>query len=1436
MAKLSKFVKNNRTTTEPGFVLDARQAAEQQKEIEENLGKAVPIVGDVSVKDTKTFEKSPMIPYGVMGQYNQAANMGNLQDVKNSVTGDTNSSIAMVEENLLATQENLANLSGDVEGISNLLDDQVDELNHIKSVVLPHKADLVNGLIPADQIPGSYDELIYLEYATENVGDLPTDEVEEGAVALQTSNLTMYHNIAPSGVAANWAPYPGEQGKMYIVIATGAYYKNQYRWGLNSLVDMTSTPQIASEQDAIEGTNPSRMMAPLTSMKQWDNNTKNRPVVELGGVSVVEAITDVHSSVATLAGNIINLGAEAEALKADVAEIQDKPSWKYQDTTEVVPGPVLNDHPYWAESNDPLTEGLDLLNFKFLPAGMVRHAASSPFFITHGGYGVTNFGFLWSAIEDWDYNNNRGRRAICVDSFSPTLDLFNLIDIPGADLPGGRTRMATSVRPVRDCTSLELAYPDGTLLLPAGKGKTEVVLPSETPGSGNNEILDVPTYYHYNYPDDGGVYEEPAVKIGNHIWCSNNLVAQYKSDGTPFTLISTHPENGDKYNDDDATLWANDTIGCILSPLDSGDNAYYPNGQPYTNKYGFMYDLTAVENGLIIPGWRLPGQAEYDNLTVRASAAAVAHNLPATHAGMVLKSNRQLNHDITITTPGTSDSPVIIPENNKKVPAFVIDYSEGIGDAPFLVVDPSQHKGVYPLVAVHFSLDSSFPYTWFWDGESIENNIEFPSKKLNEYDTDSNVLQQWADLTGLHSIAMVYLPSVNGVYLFVPAVPNHLSIQPGNKALTGIKVDPINDGTSESVKPGLVFQSIVGLMRASNLRILDIPYYQGGPGSQCYSIEMCEKLIDYHCNARVIGGDIFYNCVSLRNLNIPNCEVLDEVPNDFFTKLCDNSLTSITLNTKLRYGAINSETGELYPNGIHPAVLALIDYRGIHITWRMPFEQKVEKYKADLDRYTNRLRLDQMPYFDESFSYGVSFPVGVYGDNNPTCTRIGNMDYHKSLPIQSKMRGCLLNTKGEVFHYLNPNNWNDSVILPNGEGVSVSLDGTMGDVMVEIPEHFRKVTRDGGFISVRLSEYPIEGYLRVSKHYVGAYEASLYSSGSGSRHVCSVVNDSPNYRGGSAGDVSLEAFDDTPKTMLGRPSTNLTLQEFLSYCYNKLIGDSEPDQQLCWAPQDINSINAVTWLYTVEYASKDIQQPFNSVLTPEGFRQGGLGNGVTDFAEWAAFNGNDAVVPCGATNSLGNFSGVYSHFVFKQEAPGNILRELSVPRYRGIENLFGHLYKWVSGLNIINNSTSMGIYRIKDKSDYMEFLSTQGQADSPTLEFLASIDWANGWLVDIVGNSYGDILPFVTTDTLQNDHNFFCDYVYALYNASGNGTPVQMAALYGGNAFGAFSPGLFHFNIEARVQERASYCTTRLMYLPDDKKPNYLEEVVVTETDQQGKH
>lgn len=180
-----------------------------------------------------------------------------------------------------------------------------------------------------------------------------------------------------------------------------------------------------------------------------------------------------------------------------------------------------------------------------------------------------------------------------------------------------------------------------------------------------------------------------------------------------------------------------------------------------------------------------------------------------------------------------------------------------------------------------------------------------------------------------------------------------------------------------------------------------------------------------------------------------------------------------------------------------------------------PYDLYVEV--LDIDGESKKAALAALlPYLEEQCAYGIEFDTTV---SSPACTRIGNSDLHRKLPIQSRMRGCLLNDDGKVVEYLNPMDWTGH-----------QREGGRGQVMVEIPMHYRRFETDGTKRRVLLSEFPLPGYHCVPTAYVSAYEAAMQRS---TGKLASVVNLSADYRGGftgeSHGTIHTAASSDDPR-------------------------------------------------------------------------------------------------------------------------------------------------------------------------------------------------------------------------------------------------------------------------------------------------------------------
>ena len=370
------------------------------------------------------------------------------------------------------------------------------------------------------------------------------------------------------------------------------------------------------------------------------------------------------------------------------------------------------------------------------------------------------------------------------------------------------------------------------------------------------------------------------------------------------------------------------------------------------------------------------------------------------------------------------------------------------------------------------------------------------------------------------------------------------------------------------------------------------------------------------------------------------------------------------------------------------------------------------------------------PLLEQYYSYGIEKDFRI---NTSNCIRVGNLDLHRSLPIQSKMRGCLLDDDGNIIEYLPDNDW-----------TTATRDGSKGQVMVHIPHHYRRFyTKDNNnIICARISELPLKGYHYVPDMFISAYEASIeHSTGK----LCSVMNDSADYRGGN----NNSKWDGTYRSLLGRPVTNISRSQFRSAARKRNITNTS------WNCYLYNVHKALFWLYIIEYANFNSQIDYTSEFTLDGFKQGGLGIGVSNLTstEWN-FNGSNPFVPCGYTDSLGNNTGVVSYTIYNEE--GSNFKTVNVPRYRGIENLFGHIWKLIDGINVRISPTENNGGDNLSKVFVCEDLSKLNDITYNGYKYIGNVSRLVGYTKKIIFGEYGEIIPFSTTS--DSNSSILCDY------------------------------------------------------------------------------
>jgi hypothetical protein len=453
---------------------------------------------------------------------------------------------------------------------------------------------------------------------------------------------------------------------------------------------------------------------------------------------------------------------------------------------------------------------------------------------------------------------------------------------------------------------------------------------------------------------------------------------------------------------------------------------------------------------------------------------------------------------------------------------------------------------------------------------------------------------------------------------------------------------------------------------------------------------------------------------------------------------------------------------------------------------------ELENAKALLNELNTKMNvlMDDMDV-EAKFAYGVQWDKTA---TSPDCTRVGNMLLHAMLPVQSQMRGCLLNDNGEVVKYLAESGWTEE-----------TLDGSMGQVMVEIPEFYWKFTESGNTQTVMLSQVPIEGYTKVPKRYVSAYEATIDNNGntgttnSSQYKLASVKNTTARYRGCN----NVASNDETYKSGLGMPRTNLSLQIYRESARRRKPSTYE------WNCYDYMTHKILYWLFVVEFATRHTQKAFDNTTTISGYKTGGLGNGVTtvNYTEWTNLYGNYPIVPCGTSDSLGNGTGEVSYAVPSSGA-GDTWTTVKVPRYRGIENPFGHIWKQTDGIKVEvepggTTSGESKVYVCYTPSNY------NSTSDVANYNYIGNEERSQGNVKEIFFGPSGDLFTSVNGG---GSNTYYGDYHYV----KTDNTAIEYRSVrFGGSANCGAAAGFVCTSSNNGLSTTNSIYGSRLCFIPD---------------------
>lgn len=373
---------------------------------------------------------------------------------------------------------------------------------------------------------------------------------------------------------------------------------------------------------------------------------------------------------------------------------------------------------------------------------------------------------------------------------------------------------------------------------------------------------------------------------------------------------------------------------------------------------------------------------------------------------------------------------------------------------------------------------------------------------------------------------------------------------------------------------------------------------------------------------------------------------------------------------------------------------------------------------------------EDIPDLEERYAYGVEWDTA---SSSPDGVRVGNMQLHRELPIQSKIRGVILDNKGGIKSYLNNSNWSN-----------INTEYLTESVMTEIPEHWYKLYQYGTKFRMMLSAIPLPGYSHINQFYISSFESGIDRSSSTLISSYGVGSTNVNKRGGD----NTAEWDSTYRSLLGRPVTNLTRDQFRQAARKRGSG---------WEMYTYGAHKTLFWLFAVEYATLNSQKPFNAQKDANGFSQGGLGNGPTQMTDWTNFNNNNPLIQCGYTNEFGNGSGEKAYVV--KNASDGTHATLMANRYRGIENPFGHIWKHTDGANIQVTTGDSGLSILWTTSDPSNFSDTSYTG----YDKKGNVCRINGHVKKMLLGEDGDI---IATEVGGSTSTYWCDNYYTSTSVS----------------------------------------------------------------------
>lgn len=373
---------------------------------------------------------------------------------------------------------------------------------------------------------------------------------------------------------------------------------------------------------------------------------------------------------------------------------------------------------------------------------------------------------------------------------------------------------------------------------------------------------------------------------------------------------------------------------------------------------------------------------------------------------------------------------------------------------------------------------------------------------------------------------------------------------------------------------------------------------------------------------------------------------------------------------------------------------------------------------------------------------------------------------------------CIVTDDGKVLAYYGEPGYSETgktTVEIQKDSVTYPV-GTIVQVMVEQPKFYYKVVplqlepiTDGIGYHLRKARYyvsdtPKVGFkvhpafvrngVEVDKIYLSAYEGSIYDVSAGTY----LLNDEQ---------VADFNADKLSSIAYAKPASGLT-QNLTRANMRKLANNRGAG----WQQKDVLCVSATQMLFMIEYAALNMQTAIGAGVTNK------VDDNVSNMAELT-----------GATTNLGNASGAVTN-----------INGWTVISYRGEENFFGNIWKWVDGLNIECNNLHYAWYADNSFADDIK--------TAPYKNAGFTLATANGYVSAFGWSEACDFL-FLPSEVVGTSALPVGDYFYQNHNYNG-----FLVSRFGGGWIDGTAAGAFFWNVYYTSSGRTRDVGGRLLYVP----------------------